>query len=112
MSTQSTPSIHVEMACQSFDRFLLECENTLWVGDGYCDDVTNNEQCNFDGEDCCGIEINIEFCTKCQCFGGNGTKIIGFTTSESAILTTSEGLLIINDFPSFCKTIISMVFSI
>ena len=31
-----------------------------WVGDGYCDDETNSENCNYDGGDCCwdkGLEI-------------------------------------------------------
>ena len=29
------------------------CYNTDTVGDGICDDQTNNYQCNFDGGDCC-----------------------------------------------------------
>ena len=29
-------------------------EDVSWfVGDGFCDDETNNEDCNFDGGDCC-----------------------------------------------------------
>ena len=29
-------------------------EDISWfVGDGFCDDETNNEDCNFDGGDCC-----------------------------------------------------------
>ena len=27
------------------------------IGDGYCDDTANNANCNYDGGDCCGIDI-------------------------------------------------------
>ena len=50
--------------------YAIECDNYLWVGDGFCDDATNNEQCNFDGGDCCGIDIDLEYCTLCKCFAG------------------------------------------
>ena len=32
--------------------------NSGWHGDGYCDDVNNNEGCFFDGGDCCGSNVN------------------------------------------------------
>ena len=38
-----------------------------WIKDGFCDDMNNNEACNYDGGDCCGILANIQFCLKCQC---------------------------------------------
>ena len=41
------------------------------VGDGYCNDETNNPNCSFDGGDCCGPCINNEFCSECQCHLGN-----------------------------------------
>ena len=41
------------------------------VGDGYCNDETNNPDCSFDGGDCCGLCINNEFCFECQCHLGN-----------------------------------------
>ena len=44
------------------------------VGDGYCNDETNNPDCSFDGGDCCGPCINIEFCSECQCHLGNLSK--------------------------------------
>ena len=28
--------------------------NDLWIGDGYCDDINNTEECSWDGGDCCG----------------------------------------------------------
>ena len=45
------------------------------VGNGYCDDSTNNANCNFDGGDCCGSCVNKEYCKRCECF--NETAIIG-----------------------------------
>ena len=40
------------------------------VGDGYCNDETNNADCDFDGGDCCGTCVNTDFCSDCACFGG------------------------------------------
>ena len=47
------------------------CVNPGWVGDGYCDDTTNNMVCNYDGGDCCGSNINTQYCSECQCLDGN-----------------------------------------
>ena len=41
-----------------------------WVGDGYCDDVANTESCTYDGGDCCGANVNTQYCTECQCMDG------------------------------------------
>ena len=40
------------------------------IGNGYCDDptATNNEECHFDGGDCCGSNVITHFCTECICF--------------------------------------------
>ena len=43
------------------------CEIPGSHGDGYCDDVNNNEACFFDGGDCCGSNVNTQYCTECQC---------------------------------------------
>ena len=41
------------------------------VGDGYCQDETNNLDCNYDGGDCCGAcSVNPEHCTECVCQEG------------------------------------------
>ena len=39
------------------------------VGDGFCQDSTNNEDCNFDGGDCCGQCVNNKYCQGCECIG-------------------------------------------
>ena len=38
-----------------------------WIGDDYCDDINNNVDCNFDGGDCCGSNVNTQYCTECLC---------------------------------------------
>ena len=42
--------------------------NPGWIGDGYCDDETNNVGCLFDGGDCCGSATNTQYCTLCICY--------------------------------------------
>ena len=42
---------------------------TLWIGDGFCDDANNFEECNYDGGDCCGINVQKNFCVNCTCTG-------------------------------------------
>ena len=37
--------------------------NTGWIGDGYCDDINNDMNCNYDGGDCCGPNVNTQYCT-------------------------------------------------
>ena len=40
-----------------------------WVNDGLCDDMNNNDACNYDGGDCCGSCVITEFCSECACLG-------------------------------------------
>ena len=46
---------------------IIACTKPEWVGDGYCDDITNTIECNFDGGDCCGIYIITYYCNVCTC---------------------------------------------
>ena len=39
-----------------------------WISDGFCDDCHNTPQGNFDGGDCCGPNVNTDFCSICECF--------------------------------------------
>jgi len=43
------------------------CENMSWVNDNYCDDGNNNAGCEYDGGDCCGDNVNTQYCSKCEC---------------------------------------------
>lgn len=49
------------------DPELEDCHKPSWVGDGFCDDSTNNAYCQLDGGDCCLPEPMTEFCTICAC---------------------------------------------
>ena len=40
------------------------------VGDGFCNDATNNEECNYDGGDCCGFCVIKDYCSECECLEG------------------------------------------
>merc|ERR1719264_327012 len=44
-----------------------ECGSPQWQGDNYCDDENNNGGCDFDGGDCCGANVNTQFCSLCAC---------------------------------------------
>ena len=50
-----------------------------WIGDNACDDVNNNEECQWDGGDCCGDNVNTDWCQVCACLdpgaGGSGTTV-------------------------------------
>ena len=37
------------------------------VGNGFCNDETNNVNCNYDGGDCCVENAIINSCSKCSC---------------------------------------------
>ena len=37
------------------------------IGNNWCDDETNNENCNFDGGDCCGLYVQTNYCKECLC---------------------------------------------
>ena len=37
------------------------------IGNGFCNDETNNAECNYDGGDCCGACINTDHCSECLC---------------------------------------------
>ena len=37
------------------------------VGNGFCNDETNNADCNYDGGDCCVVNANTNSCSECVC---------------------------------------------
>ena len=43
------------------------CEVDSWKGDGFCDDGNNNEECKWDGGDCCGDDVVVTACSACEC---------------------------------------------
>ena len=68
-------------------RYSIGC-NWNWIGDGYCDDDTNTEECDWDGGDCCGDEYedaNTFYCSVCACHEDSVTT----TTTAAATSTTT-----------------------
>merc|ERR1712062_910596 len=65
-------------ACECLDP-AKQCTGTCgtlhWKGDGYCDDNNNNCGCDFDGGDCCGSNVNTQYCSVCECLA---TKYWGY----------------------------------
>ena len=54
--------------------FYEGCESPQNKGDGQCDDNNNNENCEYDGGDCCGSFVDKSYCTFCQCLDPNYFK--------------------------------------
>merc|ERR1712113_218903 len=53
------------------------CGSPQWQGDGYCDDDNNNEECNYDGGDCCNNDNDgwDTFCNDCKCKDPNAGTV-------------------------------------
>ena len=70
--------------------------NQIWIGDGYCNDINNNLACTYDGGDCCGCNVQTQYCTECLCLEGGGGDSGGTTTpcgSTATLGTTTTGYL-------------------
>ena len=52
------------------------CKLPDFQGDGFCDDENNNAGCDFDGGDCCGLDVKKNFCSLCQCHNGTVGMLI------------------------------------
>ena len=63
--------------------------NTGWIADGYCDDINNNMECGYDGGDCCGCNVDTQYCTECQCLDPNGSGS-GTTCSQPTTGTMTQ----------------------
>ena len=50
-----------------------DCPNPSLVDNGLCNDDANNAECNYDGGDCCGSCVVKQYCSDCQCLGGENT---------------------------------------
>ena len=63
------PRTNVFPQCNASSTYFIisDCNNPSFVGDGYCDDDTNNVDCEFDKGDCCGSLILTQYCHFCTC---------------------------------------------
>ena len=51
------------------ENFFIDCPESLkhMVGEGQCDDEVNTPECNYDGGDCCGSNVNCLEYSTCEC---------------------------------------------
>ena len=66
------------------------CEDISWISDNYCDDGNNNAACVWDGGDCCGINVNIDYCSACECLDPNASDYVDDSSTTSASTSTSS----------------------
>jgi hypothetical protein len=53
------------------------CDNATLVSNAFCNDETNNADCNYDGGDCC-VNVNTDSCSECNCLVGGIITSPGF----------------------------------
>ena len=66
-----------------------------YIGDGYCDDGNNNADCEYDGGDCCGLDINTDYCDECNCFELGGSNSSYGTTMPPTITVDGNFFVIL-----------------
>ena len=62
----------------------------LWIDDGWCDDLTNNPDCDYDGGDCCLTPSSGQYCVNCTCHETNESHVL--TTTADPTGTTQSNL--------------------
>merc|ERR1712210_348698 len=53
------------------------CGEPKYKADGNCDDNNNNCGCDYDGGDCCGVNVKKTYCKQCKCLDPNYKKPSG-----------------------------------
>ena len=71
-----------------------------YIGDGFCDDVTNIAECNHDGGDCCGDDVNTDFCNECIC---NQTNQTNAEPTDSTTAGTTDPTIPTNPPTNSCE---------
>ena len=61
----------------SFDPKLGCDADVTLIGNDFCNDETNNAECNYDGGDCC-VNIRGHYCSECNCLVGGKITSPGF----------------------------------
>ena len=59
--------ILIQSSMLLFFKWIPVAGNSSRIGNGYCDDENNNDECNFDGGDCCLTSPNTDYCSECTC---------------------------------------------
>ena len=61
--------VFLKLKCNQMILNLGKGGYNLWLSDGFCDDANNIEECNYDGGECCGNNVQKNFCVNCTCTG-------------------------------------------
>jgi len=64
------------------------CGSPSYKDDQYCDDENNNCGCEWDGGDCCGINVNTKYCSACECLDPNADPANDSSTNLAPTSTT------------------------
>ena len=62
-----------------------DCAHGALVGNGFCNDESNNAACNYDGGDCCGSCIITDSCTECECLNENPRNVMMNASSNPLV---------------------------
>lgn len=54
-----------------YDEDIAPCYDS-WIGDGWCDDLNNKPECDYDGDDCC-TDVAQYYCSVCECIEQSNT---------------------------------------
>ena len=54
---------------ESYSNVWLHGLSNVLVGNGFCNDETNKEDCDYDGGDCCASNVQKDYCSECSCHG-------------------------------------------
>ena len=62
-----------------------------YIGDDYCDDENNKQECNFDGGDCCGDNVKTDYCSLCVCHEtGNSSKSLDLGKKNLKVMENQQ----------------------
>ncbi len=80
---------------QQLDRHSSICDAPMeYLSDGFCDDITNNPECLYDGGDCCVAQTDCSYCFNCTCHrmskGCNTVQTNQFGNKEKALTICNQ----------------------
>ena len=83
--TQALDWVKSNMGCEATSTTTVSsttsgCARPDWQADNYCNDIDNNAECNYDGGDCCGADVDTTYCQDCQCLDPDFTTTTSTTT--------------------------------
>ena len=73
---------------------MLECTQSNKISDGFCNDETNNVECDFDGGDCCGTCVLTQQCSECLCLGNSSRNM----ESSTSFFMKNQNVLLGNGY--------------